>query len=160
MTETLEVTVRKATQEDIPSIARLVDELHRESLHEFGTDLDISTVVRNIKLRMSAPNQVVFVSEDEQGVSGSVMGYLAPSVLNDKQLVAAETFWYVSKGRRRKQTGVELLKAFESWSIDIGAHKTVMTHMANLFPENIAKLYERSGYKLMELQYVKEVSNG
>lgn len=75
--------------------------------------------------------------------------------LNNFDMVAVECFWYMLPGSRGN--GIALLNEFESWAKLAGAKRVAMIHLTNLQPEILRKLYERRGYKEIEVHYVKEL---
>ena len=88
------------------------------------------------------------------------VGYLA-ATCSDKNpttygiRVAGELSWYVLPEHRGH--GAELVRAYEGWLKLVGAKYSVLTHYNDETGEKIGKLYEKLGYKVAEVSYVKEV---
>lgn len=96
---------------------------------------------------------VIYGMYEEEVLCGVVGGLKYPDP-NDGDLVVSECFWFVVKEKRGR--GIELLDAFERWAKEEGAKRIIMVHLSGLMPERIKLLYERRGYKEIEVHYVKE----
>ena len=68
-------------------------------------------------------------------------------------MAAFEQFWVVDDSAKIR--GIKLFKEFEQWAIDNKCKQIIVNHMVDL---PIGKLYERLGYKLHEIHYMKEVT--
>lgn len=101
------------------------------------------------------------------------IGYLLASLRDDKiigvlgglcfpcmltgELEMVEAFWWVKPPYRGGPTGVKLLKAFEKLSKDLGAKRIKMIYMCHLNPDTMKDIYNRMGYREIEIGYMKEV---
>lgn len=95
-----------------------------------------------------------FVKNDK--VVGLLGAILSPD-MNDGELVAMETFWYVHPKHRNSIESVKLLMVFELWAQKIGAKRIMMAHLLSSMPKKLASYYERRGYRPLEINYVKEL---
>lgn len=95
----------------------------------------------------------MFALLDGDEIIGGLGCIKAPD-LHDGKLMAIETFWLVLPEHRGQ--GLKLLHAFEEWSDRQGCQKNAMIHMADSFPETLGRLYQRKGYNLAELHFIKE----
>ncbi len=89
-------------------------------------------------------------------VVGLLGGILAPD-MNDGELMAMETFWYVHPDHRNSIESVRLLMTFEIWAREMGAKRVMMAHLLSSMPEKLAAYYERRGYRPLEINYIKEL---
>lgn len=85
---------------------------------------------------------------------GGIGAVICPD-LNNGQLTAVECFWYVKPGNRGD--GLRLLRAYEQWARTAGAVRIVMVHLCSLAPDSLGRLYERRGYKKVEVNYIKNL---
>jgi len=95
-----------------------------------------------------------YVKNDQ--IVGMLGGILSPDIL-DGSLTATETFWYVHPEHRTGRGGLELLLTFEKWAVEIGANRIMMAHLVEHNSETLKKLYERRGFKPIEIFYSKEL---
>ncbi len=147
--------IRKATQADIESIMKLIFAFYQESLCSYDFAFESETVKQTIKQIVSS--NIAFVSEESEKISGVIAGVIHSSIFDYSQTVAYELVWFVSKQFRRGRAGMMLLKTFEKHCKLMGASKIVMKHMENLNASDMSQLYERKKYKLMELEYIKDI---
>ncbi len=150
--------IRRAKLTDTSQIIELIYEFHKESLHEYNFAFNKDTVLRTI--RQIVTSNIAFVSDEDERISGVIAGVIHSSIFDYSQTVAYELVWFVSKPYRRGRTGMSLLKAFEQHCELMGASKIVMKHMENLNATDMNQLYERKKYKLMELEYIKDIKVG
>jgi GNAT superfamily N-acetyltransferase len=69
--------------------------------------------------------------------------------------MAVEAFWFV--GPTYRGIGKLLFEAFEAEAKRLGCQKLAMIHMVDSYPDTLKIFYEKQGYHLAELHYVKEV---
>lgn len=89
--------------------------------------------------------------KDDMMVGG--LGCIKAPDLHEGVLTAIETFWLVLPDHRGK--GLLLLNAFEKWADENQCVNKAMIYMSDSFPESLAKLYKKKGYKLAEYHFVK-----
>jgi GNAT superfamily N-acetyltransferase len=97
---------------------------------------------------------VEFVAEE----NGEILGAIAAIKGRDNHTgvwFAVETFWFVNPLIRSKGVGTALLEAFEQWAKEQGCQFTAMIHMVDSQPDILKSFYEKKGYKLTELHYIK-----
>ncbi|MFH1061594.1 MAG: GNAT family N-acetyltransferase [Candidatus Omnitrophota bacterium] len=150
--------IRKATAADTNSIMELIYEFHKESLYAYDFAFEPDTVKQTINQIINS--NIAFVSDEDGQISGVIAGVIHSSIFDYSQTVAYELVWFVSKQFRRGRTGIMLLKTFEQHCKYLGAAKIVMKHMENLNAADMNQLYERKQYKLMELEYIKDIKIG
>ncbi len=146
------MSVREATPEDIFDILVLTREFMKEgpAYFKFEKDKVESFLVRLI----DEASMVAFVSEDEAGIHGFIVGCFTDHPFNGVK-AAVELGWFVTKEKRGGTQAIRLLKAFEAWSKDMGAEWTAMGDVAGI--QDLSKLYIRCGYNLAERTFMKEV---
>ena len=112
--------------------------------------------MQNWCVLLSSNVGVMWKLEDKDHVVGMLGGMLTPDLL-DGSLTATETFWYVHPEHRNGSGGIQLLLTFEKWAMEIGAKRIIMAHLVNHNSESLKNLYQRRGFKPMEIFYHKEL---
>ena len=84
-----------------------------------------------------------------------VLGFVVSRDLHTGDLMATETMWYTLPNHRGH--GIRLLKAFEEQAAKLGAKRIAMIHLLTINAPELEKLYQRMGYKAIEVHYLKEV---
>jgi len=92
---------------------------------------------------------------EEDGVLQGAIAFIVSSDLSSPGLYAVETFWFVAP--EYAGVGKQLFKAFEAKAKELGCTKTSMTHLTDSYPDSLKLFYEKNGYKLTELHYIKEL---
>lgn len=96
----------------------------------------------------------IWVLRIQGKIVGALGAMLVPDI-NDGELVATETFWYVLPQYRNSLWSVRLLTNFEHWAVEIGAKRIVMVHLLSHMPEKLKRFYEKRGYQSVEITYAK-----
>lgn len=86
---------------------------------------------------------------------GALGAVFSPDPSNGDK-IATEAFWYVRPGHRGP--GLRLLKAFEEIAMKRGVKRIGMVHLLSIQPEGMANLYQRLGYRPVEVNFLKELS--
>lgn len=90
---------------------------------------------------------------EENGVHlGGVGAVRGPLYLNDRISIAQERFWWVEPSERSAGIGKGLLIAIEKAAKDAGCAYLCMIALANT---GVEKVYEKFGYSLSEMNYLK-----
>ncbi len=97
----------------------------------------------------------VFYAETDEGVIQGTIGFIISDDLHDGKKIAIETFWFVDP--TYKGVGKLLFNRFEEEAKKLGCKKLAMIHMVDSYPESLKAFYEKNGYSLLEMHYIKEV---
>ena len=148
------VRVRRATQADI---GWLLVQL-QEFAAWYGTSRSLFGDVRHAEALVGTliETQFVAIAETDDGRVGLIAGACAPHVFNPDMQVATELWWWVTPPARGTRAGALLLDAFETWADDSGANLVNFTLEAQ--SPVAERTLEKRGYRLMEKQFVREVS--
>jgi GNAT superfamily N-acetyltransferase len=92
----------------------------------------------------------------EDGVLHGALGAAIHPDYATGDLTAVEFFLFVLE-KYRGFLGIKLMNAYEQEAKRRGAKRTYLMHMLTEGSCNLAPLYERKGYKLVEHVYVKEL---
>lgn len=97
-----------------------------------------------------------FLQDDDKtvflhGQEGMLAACVTPFLLGPT-LTAVELAWWVEPEYRKQNVGLNLVKAYEEWALAKGCKIISMACYAN---NNLGPFYEKCGYGLNELGYVK-----
>jgi len=148
------LTIRKAENNDLQQLIKLLYEFYKESIHKYKIKISAETAVKTAKNFIK--NYVVLVLEDGEKIVGVMAGIVSPSIFDETQLFAQEAIWYINKQHRKGSGAFKLLKKFESVCKDLGADIIIMGGMGNLNLEVLNRFYLKNNYILMETHYIKE----
>jgi GNAT superfamily N-acetyltransferase len=131
-------------------------------IKEFGKDSEVfksiggdaDYAVKFYTDMMSMGLAVEFVAEENGEIAGALAA-IKGRENHSGSWFAVETFWFVNPAVRSKGVGTALLDAFEQWAKEEGCAYTAMIHMVDSQPEILKSFYEKKGYKLTELHYIK-----
>lgn len=141
---------RKFVNSDKDDVNKLIEEFSVEALADLGFKYDKS----HIEVMVELCKDHTFVLIDDGKLCGILAGMIAPAMANG-DIVYQEIMWFVTKEKRKY--GLKLLKAAEDYCVASNIKKIIMVHLGNSTCEKTKKFYERSGYRHLETQYIKEV---
>jgi GNAT superfamily N-acetyltransferase len=143
--------IRKAIASDIPQIV----ELGRRSLEDgpyakmLKHNPEQSAVLALETL--SKANGRILVYETDSGKVAGLLGFFVFPHYFTQELTATEIMWYVLPEERKEGGGIKLLWEAEKQAKEMGATRMGFT-AAN---SDVAKLYERFGYREVETTFMK-----
>lgn len=132
--------MRRATEADIPRIVDMIEALAKrvngpQRVDRVHTGATVAALIHN-------PDGLVLVTD-----GGFIAGAITQTVINPEP-VAAELGWYALDGH-----GQALLLAFEAWARERGARLVKMSCAGG----RVQKMLEAAGYRMAEVQMVREV---
>jgi GNAT superfamily N-acetyltransferase len=139
-------TIRKADENDIPSIIKLGLEMRNEAPAYEMLDFDEDKIEELLRSDVMAKMGAIFISEKDGEVIGMFAGLVVPHYFGH-QLMANDLCFFVSKEHRGGTTAVRLIKAFESWCWSVGADTLRFSVSTNVSPERTLKLFLKMGYE-------------
>jgi GNAT superfamily N-acetyltransferase len=141
-----------AAQIELPEFENLGDEFFKEA--GFSHRFDPATFRANwSKLINNGIGHILGKFSGQTLVA--VLGFVLAPDLNDGKLTAYETFWFSDHAHRGE--GFGLLRAYEKRAAELGAGRVCMVHLHNLTPERLQEIYERRGFRKIEVHYMKEL---
>jgi len=144
--------IREATLDDSFDVLMLA--------HQFGKEAPPCYKFNKVKAEafferaLTDPTMVWFVSEDDDGICGFIVGHFPDHPFNDAS-TAIELAWFVTKDKRKGTTAMRLVRAFDDWAKDLGARWISMSDIVGI--QDLTQLYTRQGYQLAERSFMKEV---
>ena len=98
--------------------------------------------------------KIYYAETDSRQIQGTI-GFIITNDLHDGKKMAIEAFWFVDP--KYRGLGKKLFDRFEKEAKKLGCKKLGMVHMVDSYPDTLKKFYENSGYKLLEMHYIKEI---
>jgi len=136
----------------------LIDRFLAEGIDHFGFGIRQEDVETTFFLWVNR-NLPLLLLEDEGKIIGCLGGNLFPHWFNYDTLIFNEMIWYVLPEYRRGGGGVRLIRAMEKECKDRGVDKMVLGHTYALMPDDLRKLFEGLGYRIIESHYIKDIKN-
>lgn len=142
------MTIRKATRDDVDSVVALMRESHAAAGFSFPF---IESYARALFFQhITSANMTCILLELKSGVDGVLMCAHGQHPFGAGK-VAKETLWYISK-KGRGGSAFKMLKEYEDWAKE---QTCDIISMASLVSNDVSAIYERAGYKPMEIHFVK-----
>jgi len=117
--------------------------------------VDIDYTHKKYQQLLNSGTVKIYIAEtEEQDIQGAI-GFLISNDLHDGKKIGIETFWFVDP--KYRGIGKELFKTFEEEARKLGCKKLAMIHMVDSYPDTLKVFYEKQGYKLLEMHYIKEI---
>lgn len=139
--------IRQASDSDLDLIVELGGEfLSASPYHDLGYD---RPAFREFASRLMAGPGAIFLSDD-----GMIGGLLNGLYFNPSVVFGVELFWWA------RSEGRALREAFEAWCRENGAQGMQSTGIANEREATIRKVYERAGYRAVEVGFMKRFHDG
>jgi GNAT superfamily N-acetyltransferase len=132
--------VRRATIEDIPRLADMMERFVRLGGHE------PSRKSVEAYLLWALTEGVVFI-----GKAGAIGGMMQPLPFDASGKYATELFWWSEGGE-----GIRLLNAYEKWAKDNGARNIIVSTIDTI-ESKAARILERRGYTPQETKHVRAI---
>jgi|TARA_R100000501_G_C2588614_1_gene89405 RimJ/RimL family protein N-acetyltransferase len=154
------ISIRKATQFDLPAISEIVTKYFVDEIHE-GVEIleehaDASKFISFYKDRMrnKVPFVIYIASKDDEiiGIAGGNAGLHHWSYTSKW---GREDFWFVKKEHRGGKAGLMLFEKLMEWFESVGVHRIHMTHYT--WNPKIEHFYRKKGFIPYEINYVYKV---
>lgn len=149
-------SLRHARLEDVPALLALGEKLFKDSPME-SMKLSPSKVKAQLEKAIISDQRdfLVLVSTDNEKVVGVLAAYAFTPVFTDTR-IACEVFWYLDPDYRKGPRGLDMMKAYEYWAKLVGCQVAQYGWLTSS-PEKMKVLYERTGAKLAEHVYYKDL---
>lgn len=147
------MTVKKISPDTLPEAAELGDKFWAEGSlpGSLKKDLFVKNWTGLMDLGMG---NVLGLYKDDKLVGA--LGFISVNDINDGELVASETFWFVEPESRGQ--GVKLLIKFIDEAKQMGCKRMSMVHLMNSHADKLSDIYKRMGFTPLETHYIKELT--
>lgn len=140
------IKIRRMTEDDIPMLVALGEDMHEESRRS-GT-FDPERSIRLCFKIMQDPASLGLVAEQE----GEIIGMLGAHITDDlwgPDKVAGDYLVYVVPEQRGTSAAVRLIKAYIAWAEENGAADIYLRQSTGVDIERTAEFYGRIGFDMV-----------
>jgi len=123
----------------------MADEFYQVTAYKDAVPFHAPSVEENIRNSMAM--RLCFVSHNDEGLTGFVLGLATPFLVNAGHYLCCELAWWVKLPFRHSSAGIKLLKALEDGAREAGCTINSMMLLENLDPGKVADLYGKLGYR-------------
>jgi hypothetical protein len=141
------IVIRPATIKDMPEIISIGRKMLENEMPYIAHKTDC--LWSYVATFMDAENRLALVLEIEGTITGFILATVFQSPLSG-ELFGVKNSWVM----KHKRHGMLLMRAAETWGASRGAKKWI----ASLPGEASRKVMERMGYKLLEVNYQKDLT--
>ena len=96
-----------------------------------------------------------FLAEINGRTVGMLACAVAPMWFAPHILVAHELAWWVDEEARGSSAAIRLVRAYEEWAHEQGAHVVAMSQLVAENGEQVGRMLRKLGYEPSEMTYVK-----
>lgn len=140
------MSIRAATQEDVPLILDLGEQLHRESPRWSRIPFVRERAETMIRGLIAIDDGVVFVAEVDGQVVGGIAGVIEQHWASTAR-VAHEVSFFMDREHRGGFSACRLICALRAWGEIRGAAWLHVGTSTGVDPEMTARLYEKLGFE-------------
>jgi hypothetical protein len=145
------MTLRLATEQDWPEVLRMARSFYEASPYNVLDFSEVSCRSLFDKYLSGNKSDLIIILSDAPGM---IIGHSSATPFSTKR-VASELAWWIDEGSRGTRDALLLFKAYEDWSVRIGA---TICQMAMLDEStNLEKFYLKNGYRPAERSFIKEL---
>ena len=142
--------IRLARSTDVDDIATLGLEFAEKSKAAHTFEPSLGKIWEGAYQIVGLDNAIVLVSDVDGIIEGFIFGLILSPLFSEDEVLQEMAFY-----ARSNKGGIQLFTAFEREASIRGIRKIVVGYKPDFC--DLSKLYKRSGYKLMELQFIKEL---
>lgn len=148
------ISIRLLDVNDVAAMLPLAHEFYNQG--DLPGSVKDDVFVKTWRAFISQGVGYVVAAFDGNELVGCIGGVIVPDS-NDGEIFANEMFWFVSQKHRGSRLSLKLFDEYERVAKQYGAVRISMVHLANDTSEKLSNLYQRRGYRPVEVHYVKEV---
>lgn len=147
--------IKKVTEQDLLDLSILSKQFAKEAKQNgYNLTFKQDKFVNSFMSVVNNPDYFYLVAEVEGEAVGFFLGAVYQPLFSD-DIIAAEMFWWIDKEHRGRKIALQMFKAFEEWSKEVGATEVNVSDLQGV--KNLGKLYERLGYSKSEVTYKKDL---
>jgi len=146
----MSISIKPIDQAHYKGLMKLAKAFIKESLSDYGFVFEEDKLFTTL----IAVQKTSFVLLEDNKVIGVLAGTVGPNHV-DSSLVYTEIIWYVTKKRRKY--GLRLLKYIEKYCKKNDIPNYIVGYMGNLNSDKMQKFYEKRGFELFQVMYIKRI---
>lgn len=149
--------IREAIVEDIPSIIEMAHGFYTDAIEQHGLGYVAEDYSKYIVFLIESNFTVVFVSEENNKITGTIAGIISPWFMNNKDIILTEQWVWVEPEARGKGLFSELINSLVTWGKNLGATKLSMISIGSKTEKQVKKFYSNKGFQYMETHFIKDI---
>lgn len=153
----MNVTVRKATIEDLPEYVVLAQEFHAASPMHGSIAFDPKGYADFFTGALQNPDMGIWLAETETELVGITGAINYPLYFSPSSNVVQELWWWLTPSARGTGAGAKMFDCIKSWAKEKSAAAMFMIALEDDRASKMEKLYRRAGFKPLERTFIKEV---
>ena len=144
------MSVRRAVPADIPVLLSHAFSVIQSLPAYCGIPLDVPRVQSFLETLIQNPlDYVVLVSEAGQEITGFMFGCVVPHWFSKARTTAVDLCLHVYEQRRGGRSGLQLIRAFESWAEEVGCSRVQLGISTGVHADKTQGMYLRMGYAVV-----------
>ena len=147
--------IRRATQDDIPSLVRMARHFIKYAPHSALMEPNEEELVAQSRMIVDTPMFGVFVADVDGELVAMFVAVIGPVWFSPSRMMASELAWWVEPHARNTPIAFRLLKAYEDWAKENNADCMFMASLEMDHGPNVERMLTRFGYAKSETQYFK-----
>jgi GNAT superfamily N-acetyltransferase len=153
------MTVRKATEADLPQYIVLAQAFHAASPMHGSIEFDAPGYSEFYLSSLQNESVGIWLAEIDEQVVGICGAVAYPLYFNPSALVVQELWWWLTPASRGTGVGGQMFKQIQQWAKDKNATALFMIALEDDRAKKMENLYIRAGFKPMERTFIKEVAS-
>lgn len=153
------MTVRKATEADLPQYLVLAQAFHAASPMHGAIEFDVLGYSQFYLSSLQNDSVGIWLAEIDGQIVGICGAVAYPLYFNPAALVVQELWWWLTPASRGSGAGGQMFEQIEQWAKEKNAAALFMIALEDNRAKKMENLYIRAGFKPMERTFIKEVTS-
>jgi N-acetylglutamate synthase-like GNAT family acetyltransferase len=151
------ITVRKATEADVPVYLQLSADFHKASPMQKVCEFEPKGFEIFLRGAMQNPDMCALLAEVNGEIVGITGGLAYPLYFSPSHKVAQELWWWLTPAARGSGAGNKMFKHLQLWAKERGAKTMFMIALEDERADKMEKVYFRAGFEPMERTFMKGI---
>jgi GNAT superfamily N-acetyltransferase len=151
------ITVREATEADLPVYLQLSADFHAASPMNRVCAFEPEGFGEFVRGAMDNPDICILLAELNGEIVGITGGIIYPLYFSPSHKVSQELWWWLTPAARGSGAGNKMFKHLQLWAKERGAKTMFMIALEDERAEKMEKVYCRAGFKPMERTFMKGI---
>lgn len=155
------IDIRPALYSDVPKLIPMAKDFFDESkwAEVFGFTEREDDTMRFLAGMVRSDEHGFFVAANGSGPVGFMIVGVRPWVMHFGEKIGYEMFYYMDKAHRRGAVSRRLVKAYEEWAREQGAHVVEFGVTDRMRGDKMEKFLHRLGYSPELKSYIKKLED-